>query len=398
MIIALGIIAILIGYLLGSVLPAYFIGRLKGIDIRKEGDKNPGATNIYRVLGPWPAAVTAFYDVLKGVAAMGLAYLLNLPPLFIHLSGVAAIIGHVFPFYLKLKGGQGTATSVGLLLVYLAILLRNGWLPWQDLALLGLLVVALWVIFRRGAAVGVLVLPLLVVFVLLNSPSLLLNIFFAVVTLYIVSVNLSHIYLYKIFQLKPQTKEALKHLRVLLRPAAIAFPLLYLFFPRKSILALLGSVALFFILVDLLRLGSKTINVFAFKWLAVFFREKERHTFSTATLFLASSFLTILLFDKAIATAALVFLIFGDIFAKFTGLEHGRWRIFGKTLDGTLAYFASCLIAGFLWSRLVPLPFSLLAVGALAAALAELFPLGVNDNFVIPLVSAATMRAIQIFF
>lgn len=395
--IALGIITILISYLLGSFLPAYFVGRLKGIDIRKEGDKNPGATNAYHVLGLWPAVVTAFYDALKGVAAMGLAYLLNLPPLFIHLSGVAAIIGHVFPFYIRFRGGQGTAASVGILLFYLATLLKNDWLPWQDLVLLSLLVVTLAVIFRRGPIVGVIVLPLLVVFVLLNSPSLLLNIFFAIVTLYIVSVNLSHIYLYRIFELKPQTKEALKHLRVFLRPAAIAFPLLYLFFPRKSILALLGSVALFFILVDLLRLGSKTINVFAFKWLAVFFREKERHTFSTATLFLTSSFLTILLFDKAIATAALIFLIFGDIFAKFTGLEHGRWSVFGKTLDGTLAYFASCLIAGFLWSQLVPLPFGLLVVGALAAALAELFPLRVNDNFVIPLVSAATMRAIQLF-
>ncbi len=395
----LGIISVVIGYLLGSFLPTYFLGKaLKGIDIREEGQKNPGTVNAYHVLGLWPAVVTAFYDTLKGVAAMGIAYLLKVPEVFIYLSGIFAVAGHVFPFYLKFRGGQGAGASVGLLLTYLVIVFKNGWLPWQDLLFLTGLVLALLVIFRKGSIIGMVTLPTLYFFILLNSRSIIMDVFFGTVVAYIVFVNVSNVYVYQLFRLKPETKAAIKHLRVLMRPGAVAFPIFYLFYSKEFVLTLLGSVTLFFILVDLLRLGSKKVNVFVFRWLSAFFREKERHTFSTATLFLTSSFLTILLFDKAIATLAIIFLTFGDIFAKFTGLEHGRWRIFGKTLDGTLAYFATCLVAGFIWSQFVPVSWILMVFGAAAAAITELLPVGVNDNFVIPLMSAAVMRVIQLFF
>lgn len=395
----LGIISVIIGYLLGSFLPAYFLGkRLKGIDIREEGQKNPGAVNAYHVLGLWPAVVTAFYDTLKSVAAMGIAYLFKVPEVFIYLSGIFAVVGHVLSFYLKFRGGQGASASVGLVLTYLVIVFKNGWLPWQDLLFLTGLVLALLVIFRRGNIIGIVTLPTLYFFILINSRSVMLDMFFGVVVAYIVFVNVSNVFVYQLLRLKPETKEAIKHLRVLMRPGAVAFPIFYLFFSKKFVLTLLGSVALFFILVDLLRLGSQKINVFLFRWLSAFFREKERHTFSTATLFLTSSFLVILLFDKAIATMAIIFLTFGDIFAKFTGLEHGRWRIFGKTLDGTLAYFASCLVAGYIWSQFVPISWVLIVFGSAAAAITELLPVGVNDNFVIPLMSAAVMRVIQFFF
>lgn len=395
---ALGFLTIVIGYLLGSILPAYFIGRLRGIDIRREGQGNPGAENTYHVLGLWPAAVTATYDVLKGVAAMGIAYALKVDPVFIYMSGIAALIGHVFPFYLGFTGGQGAAASSGLIMAYVAILIRHGWLPWAELLPLALIVLALALVVRRGPVIGATVVPALYILVLVNSPDLLLNVFFGVVAIYLVFVQLSNLYVYEFDKLRPETQEAIRHLRVVLRPVAIAFPILYLIYPRRPLLTLIGSVALVFIVIDLVRLASKRINVFAFRWLAAFFREHERYTFSTATLFLMSSFLTILLFSKPIATSAIIFLIFGDLFAKFTGLEHGRWRIFGKTLDGTLAYFVSCLLAGFVWSQFVPISWPLIIAGSLAAALAELLPLGVNDNFVIPLISAAAMRVVQLFF
>ncbi len=392
-----GLASLLIGYLLGSFLPAYFIGRIKGVDIRKVGSGNPGTMNTYHQLGLPAAAVTALYDALKGLASMGIAYALHAPAAFIYLAGLFAVVGHMFPFYLGFRGGQGAAASVGMLLFSLGILLRNGWLPLIDLAFLAGLTLALFVVFRRGSVIGPVVLPLLAFFVFLNCPSSSLNWFFAALVVHITVVNIYLDYRDKPkVKLKPETTESLKHLRVLLRPAAISFPLLYLFYPRQFLLLLVGSVACLFILIDILRLSSSRLNFFVFRWLHKFFREKEKQTFSSATLFLASSFLVILLFDKPLATLSIVFLVFGDLSAKFTGLEHGRWHLFGKTLDGTLAYLATSLVFGYLWSLLVPVPFQLIVIGAVAASLAELLPIGVNDNFVIPLFSAATMRAIQI--
>ncbi len=392
-----GIASLVIGYLLGSFLPAYFIGRAKRVDIRKVGSGNPGTMNAYYQLGLPAAVATASYDALKGLASMGIAYALHAPTTYIYLAGLFAVAGHLFPFYLGFRGGQGAAASVGMLLAALVVLLRNGWLPLIDLAFLTGLTLALAVVFRRGSVIGPVVLPLLSFFVFLNCPSISLSWFVAALVVHITVVNIYLDYRDKPkVKLKPETTASLKHLRVLLRPAAIAFPLLYLVYPRQVLLLLIGSVACLFILVDILRLSSSRLNFLVFRWLHRFFREKERQTFSSATLFLASSFLVILLFDKALATLSIVFLVFGDLSAKFTGLEHGRWHIFGKTLDGTLAYVATALVFGYLWSLIVPVPFYLVVIGGVAAALAELLPLGVNDNFVIPLVSAAAMRAIQI--
>jgi glycerol-3-phosphate acyltransferase PlsY len=382
---------------LGSFLPAYFIGRAKGVDIRKVGSGNPGTMNTYHQLGLPAAVVTALYDALKGLASMGIAYALHAPTDFIYLAGLFAIVGHIFPFYLGFRGGQGAAASVGMLLGALILLLKNGWLPLVDLAFLAGLTLALYVVFRRGSVIGPVVLPLLSFFVFLNCPSASLSWFFAALAAHITVVNIYLDYRDKPkVKLKPETTASIKHLRVLLRPAAISFPLLYLVYPRRFLLLLVGGVTCLFILIDILRLSSSRLNLLVFRWLHKFFREKERQTFSSATLFLVSSFLVILLFDKALATLSIVFLVFGDLSAKFTGLEHGRWHLFGKSLDGTLAYLATSLVFGYLWSLIVPVPFFLVVIGATVAALAELLPLGVNDNFVVPLVSAAAMRAVQI--
>ena len=107
------LITILIGYILGSLNPAFFFGKiLRRIDIREHGTKNAGTTNVKRVLGLGPAIFTAIYDLSKGLIAIWIASALGLPPIWTYLSGIAAIIGHIFPFYLKFRGGQVTATLV----------------------------------------------------------------------------------------------------------------------------------------------------------------------------------------------------------------------------------------------------------------------------------------------
>ncbi len=391
-------LSLLLGYLIGSVSPAYFLGRiLKGIDIREHGSKNAGTTNVYHVLGLWPAVITAVFDIFKGMIAMLFAYLLDVPPVFVFMSGLFAVLGHVLPFYLHFRGGLGSATSIGLLLFYLTLLLKNQWLPLSSLLVMGGFSLGFIIIFRKGDIVGLLILPVVLWLILQHSPDKLLNTYLGIVISYLMLINLYNIYRHKYYKIRPETKEAMAHFRVLLRPLAIAFPILYLFLNKKSVLALVGIPALFFIFVDIIRLLSQKVNVFIFKNLLLFFREKEKHTFSSATLFLISCFLTVLLFAKPIATLAIIFLIFGDLFAKFTGLEHGKTKIFTKTLRGSLAYLATCLIAGYIWSNFLSLPPELIALGSLAAALTELLPIGVSDNLMVPLVSASVMTVAKIF-
>jgi len=394
----LGLLSLLIGYLIGSVSPAYILGRiLRGIDIREHGSKNAGTTNVLNVLGIWPAIVTASYDIFKGLGAMLIAHFLRAPPAFVYLSGIAAVVGHIFPFYLQFRGGMGVATSVGLLLYYLAFLLERHWLPATGLLIIGGFAIGFIIIFRIGDIVGFLVLPVVLWLILRYSPDRLLNISAAMVIGYIMCINIYNIYRYKYYELKPETKEAVSHLRVILRPLALSFPILYLFLKKKPILTIIGIPAALFISVDVVRLVSERVNIFIFRKFLLFFREHEKATFSSATLFLISCFLTVLLFAKSIATMAIMFLICGDLFAKFTGLEHGKTKIFTKTLRGSLAYFATCLIAGFIWSHFVPLTSLLILVGSLAAALTELLPIGVSDNLMVPLVSASVMKIAEIF-
>jgi glycerol-3-phosphate acyltransferase PlsY len=117
------IIAIVIGYLFGSFPSAYLAGRLrKGIDIRKVGSKNMGAMNVFYEVGPVDAALVSLADLGKGVGAILLVRWLSGNPLIspfdflTGLTGVAAVIGHIFPIFLKFRGGKGGATAIGILI------------------------------------------------------------------------------------------------------------------------------------------------------------------------------------------------------------------------------------------------------------------------------------------
>ncbi len=107
----------LAAYLVGSIPAAYVIPRLvAGVDIRKFGSGNLGATNVYRLLG-WKFAVpVALFDVAKGAAPV-LAARSLLPQHWMPLTvGLAGILGHVFSIFLGFRGGKGVATSAGVLL------------------------------------------------------------------------------------------------------------------------------------------------------------------------------------------------------------------------------------------------------------------------------------------
>jgi acyl phosphate:glycerol-3-phosphate acyltransferase len=118
------IVALLTSYFVGSLPTAYLFGRiLKGIDIRKAGSGNVGATNAMRVLGKGPGILVLFIDILKGfvvVIFLG-SYFINKPILFHEqnlfiLMGLCCICGHNWTVFLQFKGGKGIATSFGVLL------------------------------------------------------------------------------------------------------------------------------------------------------------------------------------------------------------------------------------------------------------------------------------------
>jgi acyl phosphate:glycerol-3-phosphate acyltransferase len=106
------VLAILIGYLIGSCPFGYWAGLLKGIDLRKEGSGNTGGTNAVRVLGPKIGIPVILLDVLKGTAAVLIASSFGGTGAEV-LAAVAAVLGHTFPIFLRFRGGKAVATGAG---------------------------------------------------------------------------------------------------------------------------------------------------------------------------------------------------------------------------------------------------------------------------------------------
>jgi len=107
------LLIVLGGYLVGSLPFAHFVAARAGVELRNAGSGNVGATNVWRTVGPRPAAVAFVLDVAKGVGAVILAERLTSSPATVVATGVAAVVGHVYPVWLRFRGGKGVATSLG---------------------------------------------------------------------------------------------------------------------------------------------------------------------------------------------------------------------------------------------------------------------------------------------
>lgn len=124
--------ALIIAYLLGSVCSAIIVCRVLGLpDPRTEGSHNPGTTNVLRIGGKGPAALTLLGDMLKGVVPVLVARHYGLEPAVVSAVGLAAFLGHLYPVFFRFEGGKGVATALGVLFA----------LHWP----LGLVVGAIWV-------------------------------------------------------------------------------------------------------------------------------------------------------------------------------------------------------------------------------------------------------------
>lgn len=116
---------LLIAYLIGAIPTAVWYGQyFFKIDVRQHGSGNAGASNVFRTLGKKAGIIVMFFDILKGIIATSLAFLLfkfnfisnqNLP--YCQLAfGLIAVIGHVFPVYVGFRGGKGVATMMGVMI------------------------------------------------------------------------------------------------------------------------------------------------------------------------------------------------------------------------------------------------------------------------------------------
>ena len=123
----LKILFVILSYFLGSIPFGFLIGKMKGVDLRKEGSKNIGATNAGRVLGKKYAVLTYILDMLKGATFVFLFRFTIIPAKYCLVSpmlyGFIATIGHAFPIYLKFKGGKSVSCGCGAVCGYAPILL-----------------------------------------------------------------------------------------------------------------------------------------------------------------------------------------------------------------------------------------------------------------------------------
>lgn len=111
------IVSVLIGYLIGCINLSYLISRYKGFDIREHGSGNAGASNVIITVGKKAGAFVAIFDIFKAYFAVKVTGLL-FPGIFLigAITAVAAILGHIFPFYMGFKGGKGFASLGGSIL------------------------------------------------------------------------------------------------------------------------------------------------------------------------------------------------------------------------------------------------------------------------------------------
>lgn len=137
------ILALVIGYLLGSIPFGLLLTRLAGRgDIREIGSGNIGATNVLRTGSKWLAAATLILDALKGAAAVLIAQ--RLWPDAVNFAATGALVGHLYPAWLRFKGGKGVATLLGILAPLL----------WQAALVYVLVWLGLLLVLRISSAAG----------------------------------------------------------------------------------------------------------------------------------------------------------------------------------------------------------------------------------------------------
>ena len=152
--IIIGLVFVVAAYLIGNFNFAYILVKfLKNEDVRDYGSGNAGTTNVLRVMGKNVAIPVFLLDALKGCLVIVVGrYLLNLDEVFLVCGGIAVVAGHNWPAFLQFRGGKGTATSIGVFLVY-------DWEVAIIAIMIGLIVLAIWKMVSLTSMVGMTMLP-----------------------------------------------------------------------------------------------------------------------------------------------------------------------------------------------------------------------------------------------
>ncbi len=326
----------LVGYLIGSLSPGYFFGRIiKGIDIKKFGNHNTGATNTYHLVGPVYGFITAIFDIFKSLAVYAAALKCGgLDPNLAILPGLAAVAGHNWPFYLQFKGGKGTAPLGGLMLAI--VIFNQSWL--------GLL-------------------------------------FIATAGFYIFAIS--------------NTLNQQWSLRKTIKLLALIIPLGFAEISSQIFIGITAALLLFFAAVDIVRFSSKKFNRW-YLFQSSIAKGKETKRFSGYTLFLLSTFIILNFFPKAIAVVSIVFFILADLAGPVGAkLMFKKEITHNKTWGGAISIILICLAAGIFMKNLssIPIGWNIILAGSLIVSALDEFSFLLDDNILVPIGTALILTA-----
>lgn len=332
----------LLGYLLGSFSPGYFFGKtVKNIDISGAAGGGTGATNVYRRIGPAYGIITAAIDAAKSAAVYLAAVVIGrVDPNLALVPGLAAVAGHVWPFYLNFCGGRGMSSLGGLLFAA--------------------------VFFTQSAYLLFLLVATVIYSIALSRPAK---------------------------GARSGTETA--SWRHALKLAALALPLWYIVAPRTLILAVVGFLLALSLAFDIVRFASKKINE-TYLRIARLAKPKERKRLSGYSLFLLGAFLVIFFFFKTIAVSSLIFFILGDALAPLGQKFLPAPILKDRTVGGFCIIFGASIAAGIFLRSLTPLPITtpIIILGAFFTAFLDLFSFILDDNLLVPFGTALLLGAI----
>jgi dolichol kinase len=178
-------------------------------------------------------------------------------------------------------------------------------------------------------------------------------------------------------------------LRKIVHLSTLVIPVGYALTSEETAILFLIPFFIALLVVDLLRqFHAGMASLFQKYFFGRVLREEEKSAFMGSTYFIFSTILTILLFPKPIAIASLFILILSDTAAALIGKGIGRVKVFGKTVEGSMAFLITSLLIVWIYPHLNRLSGSLAALGA---TLVEVLPIKLNDNLSIPLVAGAIM-------
>ena len=176
--------------------------------------------------------------------------------------------------------------------------------------------------------------------------------------------------------------------RKLVHLASLSIPIGIQVIGKDICLKILFFLTVLFLSIEILRMVHRPTSKIFYTLFGPILRRKERFTLTGSTTLLMSSLVCVFIFDEHIAIAALCFLIVGDTMAALVGKTYGRIKVFRKTIEGSLACLATCVIVVFV----VPdLKTAAGLIGAMVATVVELLPIPLDDNFLIPILSGAAM-------